>query len=310
MTDRSFLTRFAWLSIAAAILTIGLKTVAYLVTGSVGLMSDALESLVNLVGALMALAMLTIAARPADHDHAYGHGKAEYFSSGVEGTLILFAAISIGITAVVRLVHPRPLEEVGLGLAVSAAASLLNLVAARILLRAAKRHDSITLKANAHHLLTDVWTSAGVLVGVFAVAMTGWQRLDPVVALVVAFNIVWSGVRIVRDSVSGLMDSALPVDEQDLLLDLLEQLRQDGIEYHDLRTRRAGSHRFIELHVLVPGMWTVQRGHALLERIESDIRCALPNVEVLTHLESLDDPSSWEDGAGHRRRKPPLPSPS
>lgn len=310
MTNRSFLTRFAWLSIAAAILTIGLKTVAYLLTGSVGLLSDALESLVNLVGALMALAMLTIAARPADDDHAYGHGKAEYFSSGVEGTLILFAAISIGITAVVRLVHPRPLEQVGLGLAVSVAASLVNLAVARILLRASKQHNSITLKANAHHLLTDVWTSAGVLVGVGAVALTGWQRLDPIVALVVAGNIVWSGVRIVRDSVSGLMDSALPVDEQDLVWDLLEQLRQDGIEYHDLRTRQAGSRRFISVHVLVPGTWTIQRGHALLERIESDIRCSLPNVEVLTHLESLDDPSSWEDSAGHRRGKSPLPRPS
>src|SRR5512135_2301149 len=268
-TNRSSLTRFAWLSIAAALLTIALKTAAYLLTGSVGLLSDALESVVNLVGALMALAMLTIAARPADEDHAYGHGKAEYFSSGVEGTLILLAAISIAVAAGQRLISPKPLEQIGLGLGVSVAASLVNLFVALVLLKAAKSYHSITLKANAHHLLTDVWTSAGVLVGVGAVALTGWQRLDPIVALVVAGNIVWSGVRIVRDSVSGLMDSALPVDEQDLVWDLLEQLRQDGIEYHDLRTRQAGSRRFISVHVLVPGTWTIQRGHALLERIES-----------------------------------------
>ncbi len=300
--DRSFLTKFAWLSIAAAILTIGLKTAAYLVTGSVGLLSDAVESLVNLVGALMALAMLTIAARPADEDHAYGHGKAEYFSSGVEGGLILVAAISIAVAAVGRLMHPQPLEQVGLGLAVSVAASLVNLGVALILLRAAKRHESITLKANAHHLLTDVWTSAGVLVGVGAVVLTGWQRLDPVVALLVAANIVWSGVRIVRDSVSGLMDTALPAGELKVVCGILDKLRKDGIQYHDLRTRQAGSSRFVSLHVLVPGTWTVQQGHEFIDIVEEDIRRALPNVEVITHLESLDDPASWED-EGNRVKK-------
>ncbi len=294
MMNRSFLTKFAWLSIAAALITIGLKTAAYLLTDSVGLLSDALESGVNLVGALMALAMLTIAARPADSDHAYGHGKAEYFSSGVEGTLILIAALSIAVAAVARLMHPRPLEQIGLGLVVSVVASLVNLGVALVLLRAAKQHQSITLKANAHHLLTDVWTSAGVLVGVGAVALTGWQKLDPIVALVVAGNIVWSGVRIVRDSVSGLMDTALPVEEQKVVRDILDRLRQDGIEYHDLRTRQAGPSRFVSLHVLVPGSWMVQRGHQLADRIETDIRCALPNMEVITHLESLDDPASWE----------------
>ncbi len=294
--NRPSLTLFAWLSIAAAVATIGLKTVAYLITGSVGLLSDALESLVNLAGAFMALAMLTIAARPADKDHTYGHGKAEYFSSGVEGALILIAAISIAVTAADRLVNPKPLEQIGMGLAVSVAASLVNLAVALVLLGAARRHQSITLEANARHLLTDVWTSAGVVAGVGAVALTGWQRLDPLIALVVAGNIVRAGVRIVRESVSGLMDTALPVDEQDIVRDVLEQLKQSGVKYHDLRTRRAGPRRFVSLHVLVPGAWTVQRGHELLERIESDIRCALPDVEVLTHLESLDDPASWEDG--------------
>ncbi len=203
-TDRSSLTRFAWLSIGAAVVTIALKTVAYLLTGSVGLLSDALESVVNLVGALMALAMLTIAARPADEDHAYGHSKAEYFSSGVEGTLILVAAVSIIVTAIPKLITPKPLEQVGLGLGVSVAASLVNLGVALILLKAGKRYNSITLEADAQHLMTDVWTSVGVLAGVGAVALTGWERLDPIVAFIVAANIIWSGVRIVRNIRPGI----------------------------------------------------------------------------------------------------------
>jgi cation diffusion facilitator family transporter len=298
--NRSSLTRFAWLSISAAILTIGLKTAAYLITGSVGLLSDAIESLVNLAGAIMALSMLTIAARPADEDHTYGHSKAEYFSSGVEGTLIVLAAVSIAVTAIPRFFHPVPLEQVGLGLAVSVAAALVNLGVALILLRAAKKHESITLKANAHHLLTDVWTSVGVVAGVGAVVLTGWQRLDPAVALIVAGNIVWSGFGIVRDSVAGLMDTSLPPEELKIVRDILDQLsRQHGIQCHDLRTRQAGNSRFVSLHVLVPGTWTVHRGHELAERIESDIRSALRDVEVITHLESLDGPAS----SGKRAQK-------
>ena len=289
------LTRFAWLSIAAAILTIGLKAAAYSLTGSVGLLSDALESVVNLVGAFMALAMLTIAARPADEDHAYGHSKAEYFSSGVEGTLILIAAVSIGVAAIQRLIFPKPLDQIGWGLGVSAIASLVNLAVALVLLGAGKRHDSISLQANAQHLLTDVWTSVGVLVGVSAVALTGWERLDPIVALVVAGNIVWSGVRIVRTSVLGLMDTALPAAEQNALRTVLEHYLPSGLQYHALRTRQSGARRFVSLHVLVPGKWTVQRGHQLLELIEADIRRVLPNVTVFTHLESLNDPASWDD---------------
>jgi cation diffusion facilitator family transporter len=294
-TNRSFLTRFAWLSIGAAVITIILKTIAYLLTGSVGLLSDALESLVNLVGALMALAMLTIAARPADEDHTYGHSKAEYFSSGVEGTLILIAAISIIITAIPRLITPRPLEQVGLGLGVSVAASLVNLMVALILLKAGKRHNSITLEANAHHLMTDVWTSAGVLAGVGAVALTGWERLDPIVAFLVAANIIWSGVRIVRMSALGLMDTALSTEELDKLQKILDPYTNSGIEYHALRSRQSGSRQFVSFHVLVPGKWTVQRGHRLLESIEADIRHAMPSATVFTHLESLNDPASWDD---------------
>jgi len=306
-SDRSFLTRFAWLSIGAAVITIALKTAAYLLTGSVGLLSDALESIVNLVGAMMALAMLTIAARPADEDHTYGHSKAEYFSSGVEGTLILIAAISIVITAIPRLITPKPLEQVGVGLAVSVAASLINLIVAIILSKAGKRYNSITLTADAQHLMTDVWTSVGVLAGVGLVALTGWERLDPIVAFIVAVNIVWSGVRIVRISALGLMDTALPIKEQNLLKSILEKYTQKGVEYHALRSRQSGSRQFVSFHVLVPGKWSVQRGHQLLENIEADIRQAIPRVTVFTHLESLNDPASWEDTDLDR---PETPSPT
>jgi len=289
------LTRYAWLSIAAALATILLKTAAYLLTGSVGLLSDAVESLVNLVGAVMALSMLTVASRPADEDHSYGHSKAEYFSSGVEGTLILIAALSIAVAAARRLLAPQPLEQVSVGLAVSVAASVINLVVAVVLLRAGKRHHSITLEANAQHLLTDVWTSAGVIVGVSAVAATGWLHLDPIVAMLVAANIVWTGTRIVRRSVLGLMDTALPVAELAAVKAALDSHLNDGIEYHALRTRQSGARRFVSLHVLVPGAWTVHRGHALLEDLEAKIRAVVPNVTVFTHLESLDDPASWDD---------------
>jgi cation diffusion facilitator family transporter len=294
-TNRSSLASYAWLSIAAAIITIVLKAIAYLVTGSVGLLSDVLESFVNLAGALMALAMLTIASRPADEDHAYGHSKAEYFSSGVEGTLILIAAIGIGVAAAHRLITPRQLEQVGLGMGVSIAASLLNLVTARVLLRAGRQYHSITLEANAKHLLTDVWTSAGVVAGVGAVVLTGWQRLDPVIAIMVAANIVWSGGRIVYKSVSGLMDAALPAEDRDTLRKILEPYIQNGVECHAIRTRQSGRRRFVSLHVLVPGVWTVHDGHCLLEIIETSICQALPNVTVFTHLESIDDPASWKD---------------
>jgi len=294
-TNRPSLTRFAWLSIGAAVVTIALKSAAYLLTGSVGLLSDALESLVNLVGAIMALAMLTIAARPADEDHAYGHSKAEYFSSGVEGALILIAAASIVISAAPRLIDPKPLEQVGLGVGVSVAASLINLGVALVLMRAGKNHKSVTLEADAHHLMTDVWTSVGVLGGVGIVALTGWEILDPIVAFIVAANIVWTGIRIVRMSALGLMDTALPAQEQTALKAILENYAQGGVEYHALRTRQSGSRQFMSFHVLVPGEWTVQHGHQLLESIEADIRSAFPNATVFTHIEPLNDPASWED---------------
>lgn len=293
--NRAFLTRFAWISIAAALVTMGLKTAAYFKTGSVGLLSDAIESLVNLAGGIMALSMLTVAARPPDEDHAYGHGKAEYFSSGVEGTLILIAAVSIGVTAVQRLITPRPLEAIGVGLAISVVASLVNLGVALLLLQAARKHDSITLEANARHLLTDVWTSVGVVVGVGAVAVTQWEWLDPVVALAVAGNIIWTGVKIVRRSISGLMDIAIPVEDVAAIQKVLDVFRNGGVQFHALFTRQAGAQKFVSVHVLVPDDWTVKRGHELLDRIEAEIRRAVANTVVFTHLEPRDDPASWAD---------------
>ncbi len=294
-TARPSLIRFAWLSIAASLVIICLKGYAYWVTGSVGLLSDALESIVNLVSACVALVVLTIAARPADEDHPYGHDKAEYFSSGLEGGMILIAAIGIAVAAIERLFHLHALEQVGIGLTVSFVASLINFVVARILLAAARSHDSITLEADGRHLMTDVWTSIGVLLGVGAVSVTGWLWLDPVVALAVAANIVWTGVDLLRRSARGLMDTALSGEEQAAITQVLERHRDEGIAYHALRTRRAAARRFVSMHVLVPGAWTVQRGHDLLERIEGEIHARLANTIITIHLEPLEDPRSYSD---------------
>lgn len=289
------LIRYAWLSIATALATILLKGVAWHLTGSVGLLSDALESFVNLAGALMALAMLSLAATPADENHAYGHGKAEYFSSAFEGFLILLAAVSIAYAAAQRLLSPQPLESVGVGLAVSVAASVLNLLTARILMGVGRQYQSITLEADAHHLLTDVWTSAGVIVGVGLVWLTDWLWLDPAIALLVAVNIVWTGWQLLRRSAAGLMDVSLPADQRAAIEALLDTYRDKGLDFHALRTRQAGTRAFVTLHVLVPGGWTVQQGHDWSERIEADIRLALPHTHVTTHLEPREDPVSLVD---------------
>jgi cation diffusion facilitator family transporter len=295
MLERSTLTRFAWLSIAAAVLTIGMKAGAYALTGSVGLLSDALESVVNLVAAIVALVALMVAAREPDAEHAYGHEKAEYFSSGIEGGLILLAAASIAYAAIDRLLHPQPIAGVGLGLVITTLASLVNLAVSLRLARAARAYRSITLEADAKHLLTDVWTSAGVILGVAAVGLTGWAWLDATVALVVAANIVWSGVQLVRRSALGLLDTALPDEERAAVQAVLARYAPQGIQAHAVRTRQSGARRFVSMHILVPGDWTVRRGHRLLEAIERDIRATLPLVTVFTHLEPLDDPASWED---------------
>jgi cation diffusion facilitator family transporter len=289
------LARYAWLSIVASLATITLKTVAWRLTGSVGLLSDAVESLVNLAAAAMTLVMVTLSVRPPDEDHAYGHTKAEYFASATEGTLILVAAVAIGWTAAQRLLHPMPLEQLGLGLAVSVGASAINLVVALVMIRAGKRHDSIAIEADGHHLMTDVWTSVGVLAGIGLVAVTGWQRLDPIVAIAVAANIVWTGAQLLRRSALGLLDTALSSEHRRRLAEVLDARRTAGIEFHAVRTRQAGARRFVSLHVLVPGDWTVQRGHALVEDIEREIRHAIPNATVDTHLEPVEDAVSFED---------------
>jgi cation diffusion facilitator family transporter len=289
------LQRYALISIFAALATIALKGGAYVLTGSVGLLSDALESLVNLLAAIVALWALWLAARPADEDHAYGHTKAEYFSSGFEGALVVIAAASILATAVPRLLDPRPVEDVGVGLAISAAASVINLGVARLLFGAGRRYHSITLEADAHHLMTDVWTSVGVILGVGAAAATGWDVLDPLIAVAVAVNVVRTGFGLLRRSLLGLLDTALPEAERHSIAAVLAAHTGDGVQFHALRTRQAGARRFVSLHVLVPGEWTVQRGHDYLERLEEELRAAVPNSTVFTHLEPIEDPVSWAD---------------
>ena len=303
MTHES-LTRYAWLSIAAALATILLKGLAWWLTGSVGLLSDALESFVNLAGAIVTLLMLGVAALPEDDNHAFGHTKAEYFASGFEGVLILLAAAAIAVAATDRLIHPQPLQQVGAGLAVSVVASLINFGVARVLLRAGRRYHSIALEADAHHLMTDVWTSAGVLVGVAAGAATGWQWLDPLLALAVAANIVWTGWKLLHRSAEGLMDAALPAEQHQVVVQVLERHRGDGLDYHALRTRQAGARQFVSVHVLVPGAWTVARGHDLAERIEVEIRDLLPRATVTTHIEPLEDAASWHDVGLDRQPQP------
>ena len=289
------LTRFMLLSIAAALATIALKTSAWLMTGSVGFLSDAAESLVNLAAAVVALIAVRIAARPPDDDHAYGHEKAEYFSAGTEGALILVAALSIAVAATVRLFDPAPLDNVGIGIAVSAVASLLNLGVGLALIRVGREQRSIVLEADGRHLMTDVWTSAGVIAGIVAVVITGWDRLDPAIALLVAANIIRTGVHLLRRSAGGLMDHALGPDDQREIEAVLERYRTNGVEFHALRTRQSGRRAFVSFHVLVPGDWSVREGHDLGERVGRDVRDRLPQATVFTHVEPEDDPASFDD---------------
>jgi cation diffusion facilitator family transporter len=288
--------RYAVLSIAAAVITIGLKLGAYLLTGSVGLFSDAAESVVNLVAAVAALWALIYAARPPDEEHAFGHNKAEYFSSGLESALILIAAVWIGLTAWDRLLDPQPLQNVGLGLAITLVASAINGGAALAILRAGRRLRSITLRADAHHLLTDVWTSLGVVLGIVTVQLTGWLILDPLIALLVTANILWTGVRLLRDTAQGLLDRALPPEDRKAITEVLSRYERQGIRFHALRTRASGPRRFISMHVLVPGEWTVQRGHDLSESIEKELAAALRGSSTFfIHVEPSEDPASFAD---------------
>jgi cation diffusion facilitator family transporter len=293
--------RYAVLSIVAAVLTIGLKLGAYFITGSVGLFSDAAESVVNLVAAVAALWALLYASRPPDEEHAFGHDKAEYFSSGLESALILIAAVWIGITAWDRLMDPQPLHNVGIGLSITLVAAAINGLVALIILRAGRRLRSITLQADAQHLLTDVWTSLGVVLGIATVHVTGWLVLDPLIGLLVTANILWTGVRLLRDTAQGLLDRALPPEDREVISRVLSRYEEKGIKFHALRTRASGPRRFISMHVLVPGEWTVQQGHDLSEQIEKDLAEALPQSTFFIHIEPSEDPASFADQTLDRR---------
>jgi cation diffusion facilitator family transporter len=291
---RADLTRYALLSIVASIVVIVMKVVAWRVSGSVGLLSDAAESTVNVVAAIGAFVALRVASRPADADHNFGHTKAEYFSAVFEGVMIVVASAFIIVAAVDRLLNPSGLESVGLGLAISVAATVINAVVGLVLIRAGRAHRSLTLEADGKHLMTDVWTTAGVVIGVLLVALTGWLPLDPLIAIAVALNILFVGGRLVWQSGAGLMDTALPDDDRAALDAVLDRWRADDVDFHDVRTREAGHERFLQLHMLVPGEWSVQRGHDLVERVERDLVETLDHLHVTIHLEPIGDPRAYE----------------
>ena len=289
------LIKYAYLSIVTGITVFVMKIGAWYYTGSVGLLSDALESTVNIVAAVIALAALKAAAKPADSEHHFGRGKAEYFSAQIEGFMILLAALIIVVTAAERFMHPRELESLGWGLAISTVASVLNGVVAVILMRAGKAHRSAVLDADGKHLLTDVWTSVGVIVGVALVQVTGYLRLDSIVAMAVGINIIITGLHLLRESTSKLMDKSLPDEDHAAIVAVLKKHESDQVKFHALQTRESGRHRFVSMHVLVPGAWTVQQGHDLSETVEAEIKAALEHTTVSTHVEPIEDPRAWED---------------
>lgn len=292
--SRPDLTRYALLSIVTALVVIVMKLIAWRVSGSVGLLSDALESVVNLAAAIAAFFALRVVAKPADAEHNFGHAKAEYFSAVFEGILIVVAAIAIIVAAVDRLLHPAELEAVGLGLAISVAATVLNGAVAVILLRAGRRYRSMTLEADGKHLLTDVWTTVGVIVGVFLVAVTGWLPLDSIVAILVAVNIIVVGARLIWRSGDGLLDAALLAVDLTTVNDVLDRFRTDEVAFHDVRTRESGHERYVQMHMLVPGVWSVDRAHDVAERVEDELHAALDHLRVSIHIEPIEDPRAYE----------------
>jgi cation diffusion facilitator family transporter len=292
---RPSLTKYAWLSIGAALITIGIKFAAYLATDSVGLLSDALEGIVNLVAALVVLITLKVVEQPPDEIHQYGHDKAEYFSSGIEGTLIIVASLTILFTSLQRLLNPQPLEQVGLGLILALIASGINLFVGQLLIRTGKKHESITLEADGMHLMSDVWTSVGVVLGVAIAWLTGLEWLDPIIAILVGLKIGWEGMMIFRRSSQGLMDTAIDPQERIIIETVLNKYCTAGIEWHALRTRQSGARRFASVHILVAGEWTIQEGHDLAENIENDIKSQINHCTVFTHVEPIEDPRALGD---------------
>ena len=289
------LSRYAWLSIVTGVVVFALKMLAFGLTGSIGLLSDAMESTVNIVAAFVALVALKAAARPGNERHHFGLSKAEYFSALLEGLMILIAAGLIMFAAIPRLLNPQPLEDLGIGLTISVIASILNFAVATVLLRAGRKHRSIVLTADSKHLMTDVWTSGGVIIAVLLVGATGWLRLDPIIAIVVALNIVYAGLKLIGSSAMGLLDASLPPEENAMIVKVLRAHQNENVRFHALQTRESGRQRFISMHVLVPGSWTVSQGHDLLEAVEDEIRHVLPNAEIATHLEPIEDPRAWTD---------------
>jgi len=290
------LRKFIYLSIAAAIVTILLKFYAYYVTGSMGFLSDALESFVNLFAAIFALVMLNISQKPADKEHEFGHSKAEYFSSAAEGALILIAAFTIIWSAVPRLIDPRPIENINTGLLFSLLASLVNLAVGMTLVRNGKKRRSLLLEADGKHLMADVWTSAGVIVAIVIVKFTGWLIVDPIIAILVALHIIYTGYRLISRSASGLMDASIPDEDLEKITNYLDSLNDQKIEYHSLLTRVAGRRKFIAMHILVPGKWTVKEAHDYADEIEETIVNMFDEpVTVHTHLEPVEDPASMKD---------------
>ncbi|MGY0559692.1 cation diffusion facilitator family transporter [Luteimonas sp. A277] len=290
------LRKYAWLAIGTAVVTVLLKGSAWAITGSVGLLSDAAESMVNLVAAIAALVALTVAARPADDNHHFGHTKAEYFSAALEGVMVFIAAASIIYLGIDRLVNPRPLESIGIGMVISLVAALLNGVVGRILIKVGTRHRSVTLRADGRHLMTDVYTSVGVVLGLLLVWLTGWEWLDPVVAILVGVNILVTGYRLISESAAGLMDVSLSPEDNARILAILEVHTEKGrIEFHAVRTRESAARQFMEMHMLVPGDWTVLRGHDAMEDLIEKIVAEFPAMRVTGHLEPISDPRSYED---------------
>ena len=290
------LSLYAWLSVCAAVVTILLKVCVYFYTNSVGFLSDALESFINLAAALLAVWMIKIAEKPPDDDHEFGHDKAEYFASGIEGTLIFLASLGITLMSLHRLIFPQPIDNISFGFILSLIATFINLFVGIILIRAGKENDSIVLEADGHHLITDVWTSFGVILAIFVVWWTNWLILDPLIALLVAAIIARTGYILMKRSALGLMDTVLDTDVTEIITEILDNyVEKLGVDYHALRTRQSGARKFIYFHLLVPDEWTVKRGHDLVDEIEAKIMEKIENSAVFIHLEPIEDPASFED---------------
>lgn len=284
-----------WLSIAASVLTIALKAAAYYVTDSVGFLSDAMESFINLIAGVVAFVLLKIAFRPPDKEHPFGHDKAEYFSSLIEGSLIILAAAGIGYAAIARIINPKPLGELNVGMLFSVVATIINLVTARVLLFYGRKHKSITIEADARHLMTDVWTTVGILIGILVVKFTGFYIIDPIIAIAVALGIVYTGMKLVIQSAEGLMDTALPEQELATLRAILDKYRAQGIDYHAIYTRRVSSRSFISFHLLFPCKWTIHQCHEIAKEVEKEIAEHFSFADIFIHLEPINDPEAYDD---------------